>query len=447
MEALKNYAVILIDDEEDVRQSTGQVLELQDIDVLSFARAERAVARLGRSFDGAVVSDIRMSGMDGLQLLAAVQNIDHEIPVILITGHGDIAQAVKAIQSGAYDYIEKPALVDRLPQAIKKACRLRHLVLEKRAMERTLEATDPLELVLIGRSAPMEQVRQQVDALSDSSLSVHLTGETGTGKELVARTIHENSDRKDYPFVAVNLVSLQSASIEVELFGCEAGAFPGAIRTRIGRLEHARNGTLFLDKIESVPLPVQAKLLRVLEEGCVQRVGSHERIPLDTRIISSSNADLDHLVDTGAFRKDLLYRLAVIKLAIPPLRDRREDIPRLFQHLVNTSALRMQRPAPTIAAETLSALMEQTWEGNVRELRNAADRLVMGFSPLEEPYEAASDETLADALLQQEKVVIARTLAEKNGDLKETYEALGLSRKTLYEKMQRHNLNRDDFRG
>jgi len=418
MKSSKNLA-ILVDDEQYVRESTCQTLELQNIDVVSFARANRAIAHITREFSGVVISDIRMPDMDGIELLNAIQNIDIEIPVILITGHGDIPQAVQATQLGAYDYIEKPFSPKHLTKIIKKANQLRQLVLEKRNLQEDLAIGDPLELILLGRSTLMENLREKIQALACSDINVLVSGETGTGKELVARTIHEQSNRSAGPFITVNLSAMPELSLESELFGHESGAFSGAIRARFGRLEHAKNGTLFLDKIESVPLNIQTKILRVIEQKSFWRLGSSERVPLEARIIASSNA---------------------------PLRERKEDIPRLFQHLVSLSARTLNKECPSVDSKTLSALIAEEWSGNVRELRNAADRYVMGFSitPTEEEY--SSKMTLADRLLQSEKSVIAQALTGNSGDLKKTYESLGISRKTLYEKMHRHNLNKDYFK-
>jgi len=445
MKSSKNLA-ILVDDEQYVRESTCQTLELQNIDVVSFARANRAIAHITREFSGVVISDIRMPDMDGIELLKAIQNIDIEIPVILITGHGDIPQAVQATQLGAYDYIEKPFSPKHLTKIIKKANQLRQLALEKRSLQEDLAIGDPLELILLGRSTLMENLREKIQALACSDINVLVSGETGTGKELVARTIHEQSNRSAGPFITVNLSAMPELSLESELFGHESGAFSGAIRARFGRLEHAKNGTLFLDKIESVPLNIQTKILRVIEQKSFWRLGSSERVPLEARIIASSNVGLEKLVDRGEFRKDLLYRISVINLLIPPLRERKEDIPRLFQHLVSLSARTLSKECPSVDSKTLSALIAEEWSGNVRELRNAADRYVMGFSitPTEEEY--SSKMTLADRLLQSEKSVIAQALTGNSGDLKKTYESLGISRKTLYEKMHRHNLNKDYFK-
>jgi two-component system C4-dicarboxylate transport response regulator DctD len=290
----------------------------------------------------------------------------------------------------------------------------------------------------------MAALRQQVRAVAETEADVLLLGATGTGKELVARALHDHSDRRDRPFVAVNMAALPEALIESELFGHEAGAFAGAQRARFGKFEHARGGTLFLDEIGAAPLALQAKLLRVIEERAIQRLGSNERIALDVRFVASTKEDLPRLVREGRFRDDLYYRLAVVSLRLPTLAERAEDVPRLFQHLAGEAALRYRREAPALTPAVLANLAGHDWAGNVRELRNAADRFVLGLGIGEEAGEDAAP-TLAERIDRFEKGLIAAELALNGGNLKVTYESLGLSRKTLYEKMQKHRLRREDF--
>ena len=441
---MTDVTVILIDDEEEVRRSLEQAMSLEGFEVASFARAERAVERIGSSFPGAVISDIRMPKMDGLALLTAVREVDPEIPVILITGHGDVPLAVEAMRLGAYDLLEKPLAPKRLAEVARRAAELRRLTLENRAMRAELEQRDPLESTLIGQAAGMVDLREQVRAIASSEIDVLIQGETGVGKELVARAIHDASDRHTQPFVAINLSALPAASIESELFGHDAGAFPGAHRTRFGKFEHARGGALFLDEIGAAPPALQMKLLRVIEERAIERLGSNERIDLNVRFIASSNQDLAAMVEQGAFRSDLFYRLAVVTLTVPPLRDRLEDIPRLFHHLLQAAAKRMDRDPPEVPPELLADLSLRDWPGNVRELRNLAERFVLGLER-EQAHSSVPNEPLAAQIERFERGAIASALARHGGSLKETYESLGLSRKTLYEKMARHGLKRQDF--
>ncbi|MEO1329245.1 MAG: sigma-54 dependent transcriptional regulator [Pseudomonadota bacterium] len=440
--------VLLIDDEEEVRRSIGQALELEGFEVAAFARAEPALDRVGPTFNGVVVSDIRMPRMDGMAVLSAVRALDPDLPVILITGHGDVPLAVEAMREGAFDFLEKPFSPARLVASTARAAKLRALQLENRALRAGASDGDPLEGRLIGASAAMAEVRRQVRALAAGEIDVLILGETGVGKELAARAIHEASERRDGPFVAVSLAALPGELAESELFGHEAGAFPGAHRARVGRFEHARGGTLLLDEIGAAPLAIQAKLLRVIEDRAVTRLGSHDPIPLDLRFIASSNRDLSALAAEGAFRNDLLYRLAVATLRIPPLRDRLEDAPRLFQHLTELAAKRLGRAVPAIDAERLAALSQHDWPGNVREMRNAAERFVLGLETAEDAAGGgigSDEQTLPEQVERFERAALAAALARHGGNLKATYEALGLSRKTLYEKMQRYGLKRQDF--
>lgn len=434
--------ILLVDDEEDVRLAQGQALELDGFNVAAFARPERVLDRIDGGFTGVVVSDIRMSRMDGMQLLAAVYAINPDIPVILMTGHGDIALAVEAMRQGAYDFLEKPFPPARLTATVRRAAEYRRLTLENQSIKRELDTQGELDRLLVGRSAEMRELGRSIHAIATSEIDVMVLGETGTGKALVARAIHELSDRREKPFIAVNLAALPEATLDSELFGHEAGAFPGAIRARHGRFEHARGGTLFLDEVGAASAAVQAKLLRVVEERTIERVGSQEPIPLDVRFIASTNRPVDR--DASAVRDDLLYRLSVATLTIPPLRQHLDDLPRLFQHLVDRAAHRLRKEPPDIGVDLLTTLAAHDWPGNVRELRNVAERFVLGLDLGYEPSDAPGS-SLAEQVEKFERTVIAATLAGYDGELKATYVSLGLSRKTLYEKMQRLGLRREDF--
>lgn len=436
--------VLLIDDEEEVRSAVGQSLELKGFDVTAFARAERALDLIGRGFPGVVLSDIRLPKFDGMALLAAAQEIDPDVPVVLMTGHGDVPLAVEAMKQGAHDFLEKPFSTARLIDSVTRASELRRLRLENRSLQAELERLDPLEDMLIGRAPAMIALRRQVAAIAASDVDVLILGETGTGKELVAHAIHEASERADKPFVAVNLAALPEANVESELFGHEAGAFPGAQRARFGKFEHGRGGTIFLDEIGAISVPLQAKLMRVIEERAIQRIGSNEDIALDVRFIASSNRDLDAMVSEESFRSELYYRLAVVTLNVPTLRERSEDLSRLFTHFVERAAKRHDRDVPEVPLAHLSDLSVRDWPGNVRELRNAAERFVLGLDT-QEGGDDPDSLSLARQVERYEATLIAAALMRHRGNLKATYEALGLSRKTLYEKMQRHALRREDF--
>ena len=437
-------SVILVDDEEDVRRATSQKLELEGFEAECFARADRAIERVGRGFEGVLISDIRMPHKDGLELLREVREIDPDLPVILITGHGDVPLAVKAMQAGAYDFLEKPFPASRLLDAVTRATEKRRLTLENRDLRARLEQQDSLEAMLVGRSKAMVDLRQRLRTIAATDADVLILGDTGTGKELAARGLHQLSERRSRPFVAINMAALPADTIESELFGHESGAFAHAHRARVGKFEHARGGVLFLDEIGAVPLALQAKLLRAIEDRVIERLGSNERIELDVRFLASSKEDLATAVKEGRFRDDLYYRLNVVTLSLPPMSQRMDDAPRLFQHLVNQAAGRYRREAPALTAEVLAQVAAREWPGNVRELRNAADRYLLGLG-LDEDSPALVGGSLAEQVRDFEKNAIAAALVANGGNLKATYEALGLSRKTLYEKMHRYGLQRDDF--
>ncbi|MDX1737184.1 MAG: sigma-54 dependent transcriptional regulator [Alphaproteobacteria bacterium] len=442
---MQDYSVILVDDEEDVREAITQSLNLEGLEVKAFARADRALEYLTAGFEGVVVSDIRMPNMDGMSFLKQVTEIDTDIPVVLITGHGDVALAVEAMRSGAYDFVEKPFSQSRFVDAVRRGLEKRRLTLENRRLVEHVGQRDLLEENLRGRSSAMVNIRRNIRTLAASDADILLLGETGTGKDLAARLIHELSPRKDKPFVALNIAALPQSSLESELFGHEAGAFAGALRTRIGKFEHAQGGTLYLDEIGSIPPFLQVKLLRVIEDRMIERLGSNNRIDLDMRIIAASKDDLANMVAEGAFRDDLFYRLNVASISLPPLRARMEDAPELFHHLVDKAAFRQKKDRPEITNEDLNALSISDWPGNVRELRNAADRYVMGLGLPSHQISTNQNLDLATQMDRHEKAVIASALASNAGSLKATYESLGLSRKALYEKMKKHNLQREDF--
>ena len=439
------YGVLLVDDDEDIRLSLSQSLELAGLDVQALSRGERALEAIGPDFRGVVVSDIRMPGMDGMELLSRVLDIDAAIPVLLITGHGDVPLAVEALGRGAYDFIEKPFPKERLIGAIERAIDRRRMALELRGLREPDDRDDRLGSFILGQSEPIVALKRKITTIADSRIDVLLVGETGTGKEYVARAIHRLGEGgEDSPFVTINLGALPADQIETELFGYVAGAFPGAARTRIGRLEHGRRGTIFLDEIGSAPIELQSKLLRVLEDRAVTPLGASEPVPLDARFIASSRLPLEPLVVAGAFRDDLLYRINPVTLRLPPLSERPEDLPRLFQRFVTDAARRFRKPEPDLTPELLIQLGERTWPGNLRELRNAAELHVLGLETEPAP-EPRPPMPLAEQVDQFERQVIAATLAAHGGSLKDTYETLGLARKTLYEKMRKFGLRRDDF--
>jgi two-component system C4-dicarboxylate transport response regulator DctD len=453
MKRVTTSPVMLIDDEQHIRVAASQALELAGFEVRAHERAETALAALDKNWPGAVISDIRMPGIDGMGFLAQSQAIDPDLPVILITGHGDVSLAVEAMRAGAYDFIEKPFAVEDLVDTVARALDKRLLTLENRRLREELAVQSKPGPRIIGDTVAVKTLRRTIAQIADIGADVLVTGETGTGKELVARALHENSKRREHNFVAINCGAVPENLIESELFGHEAGAFTDARSRRIGKFEHANGGTLFLDEIESMPMHVQVHLLRVLQERAIERVGSNDSISLDLRVVAASKVDLREAATAGEFREDLYYRLGVVMIDIPPLRERREDIPLLFQHFVLVAGARYQREPPPPTASQLQSLMLANWPGNVRELRNMAERYVLlgdscGYD-IDQVVGGGMDApgmTLPEQMECFERSLIEQQLKATNGSIKETMGALGLPRKTLYDKMKKYGLARDDYR-
>lgn len=439
---MKPPLVLLVEDEEELRHSTAQSLDLAGFTVREFGSAERALDFVTQGLNGVIVTDIRMPGMDGMTLMGKVRDIDPDIPVILATGHGDVQLAVRAMREGAYDFIEKPFATQHLADMAGRALDRRGLVLENRELRAAAGKRDDIEARLPGRTQVMVDLRYQLRAVAATDADILIIGDTGAGKEVAALAIHDLSARSGKPFIAINCAALPANLIESELFGHEAGAFPGAIRPRFGKFEHARGGTVLLDEIGSMPLDLQAKLLRVIQDRVITRLGSNEPIPLDVRFIATSKADLAAEADAGQFRPDLLYRLNVVTLRMPALAQRREDVPLLFLQLVREAAARYRRDVIDAPPHMLAEIGQRQWPGNVRELRNAADRYVLGLRPADEDETGAEETRLAERVAEFEKSLIAGALAAHRGSLKTVYESLGISRKTLYEKMQKYGLDK-----
>lgn len=443
---MNKQRVLLVDDEEELRRSTAQALELFGLEVQTFANADHVLELTGFGFGGVVVSDIRMPGMDGMTLLERIRELDAEIPVILVTGHGDVQLAVKAMREGAYDFLEKPFTPQHLAGIIRRGLDRRGLVLENRRLKAVAGKRDDLETRLPGRTQVMVDLRYRIRAIGAADADTLIIGETGAGKEVVARALHDVGPRANRPFVAINCAALPDNLIESELFGHEAGAFPGALRPRYGKFEHGRGGTILLDEIGSMPFDLQARFLRVLQERVITRLGSNETVPLDVRFIATSKVNLEAEMAAGRFRADLFYTLNVATIRVPSLMQRRADVPLLFLQLVREAAARYGREDIDVSPEVISAVAQRDWPGNVRELRNAADRLVLGLdlSPGDTTRDGAREGAgrLADKVAAFERNLIAGEIAAHGGALRPVYEALGISRKTLYEKMQKYGLDR-----
>lgn len=439
--------VLFVDDEEAMRQSVGQWLHLAGFKLIVHDRAAPAAAALSPDFPGVLVTDLKMEGADGMTLLRQSQQVDPELPVIVITGHGDVETAVEAMRLGAYDFIEKPFEPKRLLEVIKNATEKRRLVNENRRLRRVV-TEQTIGSRIVGTSQAIERLRASVTELAATDVSVILYGETGVGKDLVARCLHDFGRRHESDYVAINCAAIPDTMAESELFGYEAGAFTGAAKMRTGKLEHASGGTLFLDEIDSMPLSIQGKLLRALQERVVERLGSNRSHPIDVRAIAASKVDLRQASSLGQFRADLYYRLSVVELTIPALRHRKEDIPLLFEYFASLAASAHGREPRPVPADTINRLMAHDWPGNVRELRNAAERHALGLgesfwsgvAPLD-----AGQTSLAEQVEAFERSVIERCLAEAGGKLTVVMERLNIPRRTLSEKMTRYGVDRRRF--
>lgn len=437
--------VLLIDDEQDVRLSIAQALDLAGFEVEQFADAQSALDLVSFGFRGIVVTDIRMPGMDGMTFMNRVAEIDTEIPVILATGHGDVQLAVRAMREGAYDFLEKPFQTAQLTEIATRALDYRRIILENRVLRAAVGQQDDLEQRLVGRSNVMIDLRRRLRTIGPTDADVLIVGETGVGKEVVARALHDLSARATRPFISIDCAALPANLIESELFGHEAGAFVGAIRERYGKFEHAQGGTILLDEIGSMPIELQGKFLRVVENRVITRLGSHEERPLDVRFMATSRTPLEDEVAAGRFRADLLYRLNVVTLTVPPLSERREDISLLFSKLVREAAGRHRCDPPPLSPRLISDINARPWPGNVRELRNAADRYALGVGLQPASEDTAEVMRLAEQVAAYERNVIIAALQTHGGKLKPVYELLGLSRKSLYEKMQKHGIDKSQF--
>ena len=429
-----------VDDDASLREVNVESLELEGLTARAFASAEEALADLDQDFAGIFVSDIRMPRIDGLELLARVHAIDPDIPVILITGHADVPMALGALRDGAFDFLTKPFAAENLAASARRALDSRRLVLDNRQLRRAaLVAEDSYPL--IGETPIVRQLRETIIEVAQADFDVLVEGETGTGKELVALLLHRGGARRGRPLVAVNCGALPEAIAETELFGMNDGR-----GSRPGRIEQANRGTLFLDEIDSASPAIQVKLLRVLEEREVVPVGGDTPRSIDMRVVAAAKRDLGEAVGEGRFRDDLYYRLNVIRLRLPPLRERRSDIPLLFAHFLAAAADKLGRNPPPLDSRTRARLMEHDWPGNVRELRNFAQRFALGLPDATSDRAKAVALPLPQRLAQFEALVIRDVLASVGGNTVEATELLGIPRKTLYDKLTRLGISLSEFR-
>jgi two-component system nitrogen regulation response regulator NtrX len=437
--------VLVVDDEKNICRMLEQTLALEDYEVSSSHDAESALARMqeGESFD-AVMLDVRLPGMSGLEALRSIRAAHEDVSVIMMSGHGSIEDAVQAVHMGAADFLEKPLGRDKTLLTLENALRLRSLTLENRDLRAAAGEGE-----LLGESPVMRSLRERIGQVAPTDARVLIQGESGSGKELVARALHRASQRSDRPFLAVNCAAVPAELIESELFGHVKGAFTGATNARAGVFEAADSGTLFLDEIGDMPTPMQAKLLRVLETGVIQRVGTTATRQVDVRIVAATHRDLGRAAREGGFREDLYHRLNVVPLRVPPLRQRGEDIPHLAEHFLRLCTQRQKLNPRRFDRRALVVLGRYRWPGNVRQLRNFVERLAI-LSPAEriddafveaelsavigEEGPSAPAMTLKEAVAQTERQVIERAVRAADGNMSEAARRLGLERAHLYKK-------------
>lgn len=440
--------IFIVDDEEGIRESLSGILEDEGYDILTADSGEEAVRKLRETSPDLIFLDIWLTGMDGIKTLQEIKAMKPDVPVIMISGHGSIELAVKATQTGAYDFLEKPLSLERVLLVSKRAIEKRTLERENIALKETLTR----KWKLVGESQKIRDLREQMEMAARSNSRVLIFGESGTGKEVAARLMHEKSPRAGKPFIEVNCAAIPQELIESELFGHEKGSFTGAFEKKNGKFELADGGTLFLDEIGDMSLQTQAKVLRVIETQEFQRVGGNKNINVDVRIIAATNKDLREEVKKSSFREDLFFRLNVIPLLIPPLRERKEDIPLLVEYFLNSLSAEYGKPPRKILPEALKYLQSYGWPGNVRELKNVIERLVIMtpsniidaknlFIHVEhEGSDYFQYKTLKDARDAFEKDYITKKLEENNWNISRTSEILDVERSNLHRKIKTYEI-------
>jgi two-component system nitrogen regulation response regulator NtrX len=444
--------ILIIDDEPSVLLETSGALR-RHYDVATARSAEEAEKLLGKERVDLVLTDLRLPGRDGLSVLEAAKALSSDLPVILMSGHGTIEEAVKAIQLGAADFVEKPFGPERLLVTVERALELRALKRENESLREHVVAAEEM----VGRSAALEQVRAEIAKVAPTDAKVLVTGESGSGKELVARAIHRLSARARGPFEKLNCAALPKDLVESELFGYERGAFTGAAAMKRGRLEASDRGTLFLDEIGDMSLDTQAKFLRAIETGEIERLGGTRTIAVDARIVSATNKDLPEEIREGRFREDLYYRLNVVPIHLPPLRQRPEDIPLLVEHFVRKASADLSRAPRAVTPEAMKRFGAYSWPGNIRELRNVLERLLimtegdtLDLADVEEVLPSESDEEpmseIKAARDKAEREAISAMLKQCGWNVTEAARRLGMDRGYLHRKIKRYGLTRESAR-
>jgi two-component system nitrogen regulation response regulator NtrX len=459
--------ILVIDDEPAIRDSLRMILEYEDYQFVGAASGQEALDVLQRERPDVVLLDIKMPGVDGMEVLRKLRAVDETLPVIMISGHGTTATAVEAIRSGAIDFLDKPLSSERVIVTLRNVLRQSALTTENRDLRVAMEA----KYELVGHSPALRRVLESVTRAAPTNATVLLLGESGVGKELVARTIHRNSPRASQRFVQVNCAAIPEELIESELFGHEKGSFTGATEKQVGKFEQADRGTIFLDEIGDMSQKTQAKVLRVLQEQEVERLGSARTIKVDVRVIAATNKDLEGAIGRGEFREDLYFRLNVIPIVVPPLRDRREDIPKLVQHFAKRMAEEHNLKAKRIEPMAMDALQRHRWRGNIRELRNTVERLLImtpsdsirvddlpaeiragdvaprasadaeGARAADSPPAGAG--TLREFKDASERAYLVQKLRETNWNISRTAEIIDTPRSNLYKKLEQYGIKQE----
>ena len=451
--------VLVIDDEAGIRDHMRMILEYEGYECLVAPLAEEGIAAFERERPDVVFLDVKMPGMDGIEALRKLREIDDEIPVVMISGHGTASTGFEASKAGAFTFIEKPFGTETVLVAIRNALKVKGLERENVELRRALAP----RYEMVGASPALRQVQESIQKAAPTNATVLILGESGVGKELVARAIHRNSLRAKERFVQVNCAAIPEELIESELFGHEKGSFTGATEKQIGKFEQADRGTIFLDEVGDMSAKTQAKVLRVLQEGEVERLGSAKTIKVDVRVIAATNKNLEEEIARGTFREDLYFRISVIPIPIPPLRERPEDIPGLVTHFVDLLSRENNRKAPKVTPQALDFLKQQRWKGNIRELRNTVERiLIMAGDRVDvddlrglvrlEPRAPVSDNsdvgdaragTLREFKESAERAFLVQKLREHGWNISKTAEVIGTPRSNLYKKLEQYNIRQE----
>jgi two-component system, NtrC family, nitrogen regulation response regulator NtrX len=446
--------ILVVDDEAEIRRSVRMILEYEGFEVLEASSGPDGVSIVERESPDLVFLDIKMPGMDGLDALQRIKTSNEALPVVIISGHGTVSTAVEATKAGAFDFIEKPLTTERVLVTIRNALDRTRLADENRSLKRAVEVRHQM----VGESPGLRQVWDAIKRAAPTNATVLLLGESGVGKELVARSIHRNSLRSRERFVQVNCAAIPEELIESELFGHEKGSFTGATEKQIGKFEQADRGTIFLDEVGDMSPKTQAKVLRVLQEGEVERLGSARTIKVDVRVIAATNKDLEQEIEKGTFREDLYFRLSVIPIRVPPLRDRREDIPALVKHFADLFSRDNNRRPQRFTQAAFEYLQRARWKGNVRELKNTVERLII-MTPSEvvdvddlrdivrlEAKPAAADNekgTLREFKETSERAFLVGKLRENGWNISKTAEVIGTPRSNLYKKLEQYGITQE----